>query len=98
MMGVRTPSGAPALVATLPPRRLPKSVHFSMATSVHCSVAIDTGIQWPPRFAVPCRRRSFLAQPQVVLNGDDEEVDRCDPMARHHGLREAARDTASPRL
>ena len=41
MMGVRTPSGAPALVATLPPRRLPKSVHFSMATSVHFSVAID---------------------------------------------------------
>ena len=40
-MGVRTPSGAPALVATLPPRRLPKSVHFSMATSVHLSVAID---------------------------------------------------------
>ena len=26
MMGVRTPSGAPAPVATLPPRRLPKSV------------------------------------------------------------------------
>ena len=44
MMGVRTPSGAPALVATLPPRRLPKSVHFSMATSVHFSVAIDTGV------------------------------------------------------
>ena len=41
MMGVRTPSGAPAPVAPLPPWRLPKSVHFSMATSVHFSVAID---------------------------------------------------------
>ena len=41
MMGVRTPSGAPAPVAPLPPRRLPKSVHFSMARSVHFSVAID---------------------------------------------------------
>ena len=31
MMGVRTPSGAPAPVAPLPSRELPRSVHFSMA-------------------------------------------------------------------
>ena len=31
MTGVRTPSGAPALVAPLPSRELPRSVHFSMA-------------------------------------------------------------------
>ena len=42
MMGVRTPSGAPAPVAPLPPRGLPRSVHFSMARSVHFSMAIDT--------------------------------------------------------
>ena len=48
-MGVRTPSGAPALVATLPPRRLPKSVHFSMATSVHFSVAIASRRGCRPR-------------------------------------------------
>ena len=59
MMGVRTPSGAPALVATLPPRRLPKSVHFSMATSVHFSVAIDIAFQAGP----------FVQQaPSIVAN------------------------------
>ena len=42
MMGVRTPSGAPAPVAPLPSRELPRSVHFSMARSVHFSVAIHT--------------------------------------------------------
>ena len=42
MMGVRTHPGAPAPVAALPPRQLPKSVHFSMARSVHFSVAIDS--------------------------------------------------------
>ena len=71
MMGVRTPSGAPAPVATLPPRRLPKSVLFSMARSVHFLVAIDIG--WAPGEMEPapgnspggdrqrCRSRGLLA-------------------------------------
>ncbi len=42
MMGVWTHPGAPAPVALLPSRELPESVHFSMARSVHFSVAIDT--------------------------------------------------------
>ena len=41
MKGVPVPSGAPAPLAPLPPRRLPQSVHFSMTRSVHFSVAID---------------------------------------------------------
>ena len=40
-MGVRTHPGALAPVASLPSRELPESVHFSMARSVHFSVAID---------------------------------------------------------
>ena len=40
----------------LPPRRLPKSVHFSMATSVHFSVAIDNLSHHAPT-ARPRRRR-----------------------------------------
>ena len=31
MKGVPVPSGAPAPLAPLPPRRLPQSVHFSVA-------------------------------------------------------------------
>ena len=43
-MSVRyTLQARPAAVATLPPRRGPQSVRFSMARSVRSSTAIDTG-------------------------------------------------------
>ena len=41
MITTRAPWAAPAPVAPLPPRRLPQSVHLSMARSVHFSMAID---------------------------------------------------------
>ena len=50
-MGVRTPSGAPAPVAPLPPREFPKSVHYSMVRSVQFSVAMDS-----------CRRRCAVTR------------------------------------
>ena len=57
-MGVRTPSGAPALVATLPPRRLPKSVHFSMAQVCTFRWPLTPGTAVPSGAAIRPPRRS----------------------------------------
>ena len=40
-------ASVPAPVASLPPREPMPTVHFSMARSVHFSMAIDTSIAWP---------------------------------------------------
>ena len=42
MRAARVPAGCPAPVAPLPPRASPRSVTFSMATTVTFSMAIDT--------------------------------------------------------
>ena len=44
MKGDHIQASVPAPVASLPPRQPIPSVHFSMARSVHLSMAIDKGV------------------------------------------------------
>ena len=85
MTGVRTPSGAPAQEAERPERGLPKSVHFSMATSVHFSMTIDRpyGSGGPRLFLAPTRRVPLRQHAQVEqgvweakLNGNRDRDQR----------------------
>ena len=54
MKGDHIQASVPAPVASLPPRQPIPSVHFSMARSVHLSMAIDTHPRCPRRF-IPAR-------------------------------------------
>ena len=46
MKGDHIQASVPAPVASLPPRQPIPSVHFSMARSVHLSMAIDNSLRW----------------------------------------------------
>ena len=50
MKGDHIQASVPAPVASLPPRQPIPSVHFSMARSVHLSMAIDTWADSPGRY------------------------------------------------
>ena len=78
MKGVPVPSGAPAPLAPLPPRRLPQNVHSSMTRSVHFSVAIDTSgnARKHGRYmAHPIAERRRIAAPIRAMKCLVEEVD-----------------------
>ena len=60
MKGDHIQASVPAPVASLPPRQPIPSVHFSMARSVHLSMAIDTGLIEAGRAAPSGRAERYL--------------------------------------
>ena len=72
MRGDQIQASVPAPVASLPPREPMSTVHFSMARSVHFSMAIDTpqrrGLAVNPADAAP-RQRPHQAAPASAESG-----------------------------
>ncbi len=62
--------GGPAPVAPPPPRRLPKSVQFSIVRSVQFSTVIDTRFLILPWIRLPCLASHLLACVERQLSRD----------------------------